>query len=239
MKTCRYIPSVTRVLKGGGKLASTKNMFWKRKKIKLPTSDVSEPFISVTDVKHYFYCPRIIYFEKVLHAKPMLGSQQEYSQELHEEYVKKELRRKDAIFYSREFVGAEKMLFVQLISTKLNLQGVVDCIIKTKRKEFIPVDYKNMESNRGKPWMDHKYQLTAYALLIDENYSTCVKRGIINYLPEKRIIQLEITPTMKTHVKRVVGHIKRIIKEESLPPIRVARKKCSGGCGYKYLCKDF
>ena len=214
-------------------------MFWKRKRIRLPTSDVSEPFISVTDIKHYFYCPRIIYFEKVLHAKPMLGSQQEFSQEVHEEYVKRELRRKDAIFYSPEFVEAKKMLFVQLSSTRLKLQGIVDCIIKTEQGEFIPVDYKNMESNRGRVWMDHKYQLAAYALLIDESYSTCVKRGIINYIPEKYVIQLEITPTMKTYVKRVLGHIKRIILEEKLPPIRVTKKKCTGGCGYKYLCKDF
>jgi len=169
----------------------------------------------------------------------MLGSQQEFSQEVHEEYVKKELRRKDAIFYSSEFVEAEKMLFVQLSSTRLKLQGIVDCIIKTEQGEFIPVDYKNMESNRGRVWMDHKYQLTAYALLIDESYSTCVKRGIINYIPEKNVIQLEITPTMKTHVKRVLGHIKRIIQEEKLPPIRATKKKCTGGCGYKYLCKDF
>lgn len=214
-------------------------MFWRRRRIRLPTSDISEPFISVTDVKHYFYCPRIVYFEKVLHAKPILGSQQESSQELHEEYVKKELRRKDAILYSPEFVEAKKMFFVHLLSTKLGLQGVVDCIIKTKRKEFIPVDYKNMKSNKGKVWTDHKYQLTAYALLIDENYSTCVKRGIINYILEKHAIQLEITPTIKTHVKRALGHIKRIIQEEKLPSMRVAKKKCSGGCGYKYLCKDF
>lgn len=220
-------------------MGSTKDMKWMRRKRKLFTSDISEPFVSVTDIKHYFYCPRIIYFERVLHAKPILGSQQEFSQEIHEEYVKKELRRKDAVFYSREFVKAEKILFVQLSSTRLGLQGVIDCIIKTRKGEFIPVDYKNMESNRGKIWMDHKYQLTAYALLIEENYSTCVKRGIINYIPEKNVIQFEITPTMKTHVKRVLGHIKRIIAEEKLQPIRVAKQKCTGGCGYKYLCKDF
>lgn len=214
-------------------------MKWMKRRRRLFTSDISEPFITVTDIKHYFYCPRIIYFERVLHAKPMLGSQQEFSREIHEEYVKKELRRKDAIFYSREFVKAEKLLFVQLSSDKLGLQGVIDCIIKTGKGEFIPVDYKNMESNRGRVWMDHKYQLTAYALLIEENYSTCVKRGIINYIPEKLVIQIEITPTMKTHVKRVLGHIKRIIAEEKLQPIRVAKQKCTGGCGYKYLCKDF
>jgi len=150
----------------------------------LPVSDVAEPYVSVTDIKHYVYCPRLVYFDRVLHAQPVFGSQQEESQELHEEYVRKELRRKDAVYYSPEFFGAEKLLFVQLVSEKLQLQGVVDCIIKTAKGEYIPVEYKNMNSNRGKAYIDHKYQLVAYALLVEENFDATVKRGFVNYIPE-------------------------------------------------------
>lgn len=203
-----------------------------------PTSDVAEPLISVTDVKHYFYCPRILYFEHVLHAKPQLGSQQEESRKRHEEYVRKELRRMDAIYYSPDFVGATKMFFVPLCSPRLGLTGTVDLIIKTRDDEYVPVDYKNMASNRGRAWIDHKYQLTAYALLIDEAFGVHVKRGFVNYIPEGRIIELKITLTMKTHVKRILSHIKRIIKREMLPPIRVAKQKCTGGCGYKQICQQ-
>ena len=95
-----------------------------------------------------------------------------------------------------------------------------------------------MMSNHGRVWMDHKYQLTAYALLIDEIFGVCVKCGFVNYIPEELIIKLEITPTMKTHVKRVLGHIKRIIREETLPPVRVAKQKCTGGCGHKQICQQ-
>jgi len=206
-------------------------------KQKLPTSDVAEAFISVTDVKHYIYCPRIIYFDHVLHAAPIFGSQQEEGKEQHEDYVRKELRRKDAVYYSPEFIGAEKMLFTMLSSSSLELRGNVDCIIRTVKDEYIPVDYKNMASNGGKAWMDHKYQLVAYALLIEESFSTIVKRGFINYIPEATILELEITPSMKAHVKRVLGHIKRIIREGQLPPIRVAENKCTGGCGYASICQ--
>ncbi len=212
-------------------------MSWLRRRQRLPTSDITEPFVAVTDVKHYIFCPRIVYFERVLHAKPVFGSQQEEGGEKHEEYVRKELRRKDAVYYSPDFIGAQKLLFVNLISPKLGLTGQLDCIIKTVKGEFIPVDYKNMGSNHGKVWMDHKYQLVAYALLVEERYNTIVKRMFVNYIPEKLILEVEITPTMKTHVKRVIGHIKRIISDEKLPPIRVAKHKCTGGCGYRTLCK--
>lgn len=210
---------------------------WLKKKQRLPISDIAEPFVSVTDIKHYIYCPRLVYFDRVLHATPVFGSQQEDSKELHEDYVKKELRRKDAIYYSPEFVGAEKLLFTPLSSGNLGLQGNVDCIIKTASGEYVPVDYKNMTSDKGRVWMDHKYQLVAYALLVEENFDTVVRRGFVNYIPEALILQLEITPTMKSYVKRVLGHIKRIIKEEELPPIRVAKQKCTGGCGHTSICQ--
>jgi CRISPR-associated exonuclease Cas4 len=211
---------------------------WLRSKQKLPISDIAEPSVSVTDIKHYIYCPRLIYFDKVLHATPIFGSQQEDSKQLHEDYIKNELRRKDAIYYSPEFVGAEKLLFTPLSSGELELQGNVDCIIKTAKEEYIPVEYKNMSSDKGRVCMDHRYQLVGYALLIGENFGTVVKRGFVNYIPETLILQIEITPTMKSYVKRVLGHIKRIIKDEELPPIRVAKQKCQGGCGHKQTCQQ-
>ena len=203
---------------------------------KLPISDVAESIVTATDIKHYIYCPKIIYFEHVMHAEPMLGSQQREGREQHEEYVRKELRRKDAIYYSPDFKGASKKLFVKLYSSKLNLSGIVDLIIRTADGEYVPVEYKNMPSDNSKPWMDHKYQLVAYAMLIDDNYNVSVRRGYINYIPEGLILDLEITETMKMYVKRVLGSIRSIIREEKLPKIRVSERKCTGGCGYKYLC---
>jgi len=219
-------------------LVSRKDTSWMRRKQRLPISDIAEPFVSVTDIKQYIYCPRIVYFDRVLHATPIFGSQQEDSKELHEDYVKKELRRKDAIYYSPEFVGAEKLLFSSLSSSRLGLQGSVDCIIKTAAGEYVPVEYKIMNSDKGRIHMQHKYQLVGYGLLIEDSFGTVVRRGFVNYIPETLILQLEITPTMKSYVKRVLGHIKRIILEEELPPIRVAKEKCTGGCGHKQTCKQ-
>src|SRR3972149_9747665 len=210
---------------------------WLKSQQKLRGSDVAEFFVSVTDVKHYVYCPRLVYFDRVLHATPVFGSQQEEGKESHEDYVGKELRRKDAIYYSPEFVGAEKLLFNPLSSDTLGLQGNVDLIIKTAKGEFVPVEYKNMRSDDGAVCMDHKYQLVAYALLIEETFGAVVKRGVVNYIPETLLLQFELTPTMKSHVKRVLGHIKRIIQDEELPPIRVAKHKCQGGCGHKQTCQ--
>jgi len=58
----------------------------------------------------------------------------------------------------------------------------------------------------------------------------------INYIPEKLILKLEISSSMKIYVRRVLSRIKRIIKEEEMPRVRVGKEKCTGGCGFKEVC---
>lgn len=62
-----------------------KNDDWLKQQQKMAFSDVSELFISVTDIKHYVYCPRLIYFDRVLYATPVFGSQQEEGKDSLEE----------------------------------------------------------------------------------------------------------------------------------------------------------
>ena len=38
-----------------------------------------------------------------------------------------------------------------------------------------------MKSNNGKAYTDHKYQLVAYALLVEENFDAVVKLSFVNY----------------------------------------------------------
>ena len=113
---------VNRLIVGGAALSKRKDDWLKRQQ-RLHVSDVAESFVSVTDIKHYVYCPRLVYFDRVLHATPVFGSQQEEGKESHEEQVAKELRRKDAVYYSSEFVGAQKLLFTTLCSDVLGMLG--------------------------------------------------------------------------------------------------------------------
>jgi len=206
-----------------------------RESEQLPTSDVTEDFCSVTDVKHYLYCPRIVYFEKVMHCRPALGSQQEASKTAHEELERKEKRRKTAKFYSPEFEDAEKIFRVPLESARLKLRGNLDLLIHSG-SEYVPVDYKEMASDKGKLWLDHKYQLTAYALLVEETYKTTVKRGMVSYVNEELVVTSQISDGMKRYVQRIIGRIHRVVSEQELPALTVPTVRCRGGCGYLWIC---
>jgi len=84
---------------------------------------------------------------------------------------------------------------------------------------------------------DLKYQLVAYGLLVKESFGRGVRRSF-EYVPEALILQLEVTPIIKSYVKRVLWHIKRMLREEELPPIRVAKHKYAGGRGHKQICQQ-
>jgi len=55
--------------------------------------------------------------------------------------------------------------------------------------------------------MDHKFQLTAHALFVEEIFDIHVACDFINCIPEDVILELEMTPTMKVHVKRVIENM--------------------------------
>ncbi len=198
-------------------------------------SEDSPIYIRVVDLKHYFYCPRIIYFERVLGAAEQKSSQQEFSLNEHERLEGLEKRRKGGLFYLGELAEASKQFRVHLSSDRLNLVGVLDCVL-VLGNEVIPVDYKQMRSLNGRPWLDHKIQLTAYALLLEDKLNTVVRRGYLYYVPEERVLEVIFTQGMKRYVRRVIASITEMIREERLPPVRVGPSKCLG-CGYYWVCK--
>ncbi|MEM2365279.1 MAG: CRISPR-associated protein Cas4 [Candidatus Bathyarchaeia archaeon] len=187
-------------------------------------------------MKHWFYCPRIVYFERAIGARAELGSQQEEALEIHSKLSELDKRRTGGLWYSGGLRGAEKEFGVALSSKGLGLRGVIDCVLKLGG-EAIPLEYKAMASNKGRAWPDHKYQLVAYALLIEENYGSIVKRGFIFYEGDGAILEIEITPVMKAYVRRAIGRIWEALAKGEPPPIRVPKAKCSGGCGLKWICR--
>jgi len=198
-------------------------------------SDESPFYVRVVDLKHYLYCPRIVYFDRVLGVNMQKSSQHVSSLDDHERLEELEKRRKGGLFYSGDLARASKRFKVHLFSDRLRLEGVLDCVL-TLGDEMMPVDYKQMKSLRGRPWLDHKIQLTAYALLLEDVFNTVVKRGYVYYVPEDKVLEIVFTRSMKSYVVSLVRRVEEIVRGEWLPPVRVGLSKCLG-CGYYCICK--
>lgn len=188
---------------------------------------------SVTLIKQYHFCPRIIYFLEVLGVKERETESMINGHEKHESFHQLEKRRK-TVLGKKEEKTIEKYSKIPIASKKLGLMGVVDQVVKTERGYAI-IEYKTSKKPTKIP-KGHIYQAAAYALLAEEKFNIIVKSLKIYYSQSKEIVEMPLTQDIRNHVKWTIRKIREIIEKEKLPEVKINRK-CKS-CGYKWICKE-
>ena len=186
--------------------------------------------LRVSDIKQFMYCPRIVYYQYVLPVDRKVTHKMEHGQLEHLELDRLEKRRKLLEYGLDE---GERRFHVHLHSDRLALTGVLDLLLVTPRGYF-PVEFKY--STRD-PALNHKYQLTAYGVLVEEQFGRPVRTGFLYMSPGKRIQPVEITESMRLHLRRLMGAIRRMIVEERMPAQTRTSARCRD-CEYRRFCGD-
>jgi len=190
-----------------------------------------EVFVDVSDVKQYFYCPRIVYFNKVLNLRERLTESMRAGKESHEEIKFRE--EKKVRLLSTAILAEEKLFGIYVESKRLKLRGVIDCLAKLPTGEWVVVEYKDTYSTRLQS--HHYYQLVAYSLLAQEYLKRIVSRGFLFYALSRKIFEVAVTDEAKQYVRSVLRKILRIIVYEELPKPTGDKAKCRS-CGYYRFC---
>ncbi len=186
--------------------------------------------LTVTAIKQFVYCPRIIYFTYCLPLKrPTTYKMQEGKLE-HESNEERESRRSLRAYGLSE---GERHFAVRLTSERLALTGVLDMVIVTPQ-ELIPVEFKSSTGSLG---LNHKYQLTAYAMLVEDWKDKAVRRGFVYFIPQKRAVEVAVTPNMRAFVKKALGDIRGMIAKEMIPEGTRHAGRCVD-CEFKNYCND-
>lgn len=97
-----------------------------------------------------------------------------------------------------------------------------------------PVEYK--VTTEG-PALNHKYQLVAYALLVEEAFGAVVRSGFLYLAPRRELIEVPVTDNARLHTRRIIGAIRRIIAEGRLPAVRHRFGRCRD-CEFLNYCGD-
>lgn len=183
------------------------------------------------DVKQYPYCPRIVYYSYLLPLRARPGTYKMAEGKLeHERTAELERRRSLRAYGLTEGI---RHFDVALASRRLGLRGQLDMVIETPA-EVIPVDFKNSEGTVG---LNHKYQLTAYALLVEEAWGRPVRRGFIYLIPQRRAQQVRITSNMRGWVHKALREMRAMLSSERRPnPTRI-RGRCTD-CEFRNLCPE-
>jgi len=183
-------------------------------------------------VKEYYYCPRALHLRYALGLpEPPTGSLEEGAA------VYEALRRREegalTFLGKRSIRPREKLLALRLSAPRLCLTGVLDALLVMPDGEHVPVEVKASDL-RHVP-VHHYYQLVAYALLVEENYGTTVKRGLVYYTLSHKLLEAEITTAAKHHLeKHAIPEILRALRET--PPPHPIAAKCTS-CGYHRHCR--
>jgi len=193
-----------------------------------PSEWARETFITVVDVKHYAYCPRIVWLTHVLHLNEPVTEAMELGAELHDEAF---------ITPLIGLLGAVRVLRdVELESERLKLRGKEDFVLITRFGEHVPVEVKWSEpARRGRPKRDHKLQLAAYALMIEESTGRPVKRAAIYYVRSGELVVFTLKSHDKEEARRAVRRIHEIVESGEEPEVRVPRSRCLN-CGFRRFC---
>ena len=125
------------------------------------------------------------------------------------------------------------MTEVSLSSKSLPLKGKID-LIEEHKNEIVPIEIKTGPAPKNKIWPQDRIQLTAYALLVKENFEKPVSYAKIIY-HENHEIKLYLNPFMPYEIKSYISKVKDLLASKNPPP-RINSKKCSY-CSFKEHCE--
>lgn len=191
--------------------------------------DADTLLFTITDLKQYCYCARILYYQGCLpDVRPMTYKMQAGT-DAHEQERKRAERRSLRMYGNLE---GERRFDVAVQSTTLGLTGRIDEVVITPT-ELAPVDYK-LAQRVG----DHfKLQLAAYAMLLEETFQTTVRRGFIYLMTSRKTHEVKITPKLRQQVQQALAEMHAIVEREQMPAPTDWRQRCAD-CEFRRFCND-
>jgi CRISPR-associated exonuclease Cas4 len=178
----------------------------------------------------YWYCPRFVYFMKVLEVreyeekrlKVKIGRDEHEKKALQPEYLRKKLG----------VIRQEKDVYLSDPTKKIC--GILDEVLFFEDGKISLLDYK-FAYNKHK-FKTQFLQGVFYSLLLEANYNTKVDCCYIVYTREKnRIVKYDIKEGDKKEVLDAIKEARRIISTGYFPKGTGVKKRCPD-CTFRNIC---
>jgi CRISPR-associated exonuclease Cas4 len=191
---------------------------------------------TVTDVKQYAYCPRIVFYHGCLPDIRPVTSKMEAGAESGQAEEIRELRRSLRPYGLRR---GERHVDVSLVSERLGLSGRVDLVIDTDdnpagQRELVPVDFKLSTGRMGD---NLRLQLCAYGVMLEEEWSVPVHRGFVYHILARRAVMVPLSQQLRTRLEAALADMHAIVGQERMPEPTRQRNRCRV-CEFRLFCND-
>ncbi len=186
--------------------------------------------LTVTDLRQYLYCARVLCHIVYLGATRPLTFKMREGMRQHEDEAAREERRSLRAYRLQE---GKRVLDLRLDSTRLGLSARLDMAIRTAH-EAIPVEHKHSTAPVG---THQRYQLAAYAMLLEEAWGQPVRRAFVYQIPLRQAVEVAIRPGMRRYVVRTLAAMRQMLARETMPPPTRHQGRCRE-CEFRRFCGD-
>jgi CRISPR-associated exonuclease Cas4 len=186
--------------------------------------------LTVTDLKQWAYCPRIPYYHHVMPVDFTRTYKMERGRDVEAAVQAMEQRRG---FRRYGLERGERRFGVWLYSATLRLAGKLDLLIVTEDAAY-PVDFKDTD---GGVRHNHRVQLAAYAMIVEEALALPVPMAFIYLVPSRQLVTVSVGGKEKDQVMRAIVEMRRVIDEEDIPHPTLVRARCTA-CEFRNYCAD-
>ena len=186
--------------------------------------------IPVTDLKQWAYCPRIVYYHRVLPGAGKATFKMREALSAQDMIERLEMRRS-----LREYgwEGANRRFALWLANEIVGLSGRLDLLLEHEGRGAV-VDFKLTSGEMGD---NHQMQLSGYAMLVEACYGLQVETGFLYRILDDRVFTFAETAVWKTRVAVAVAAMQELERTAWCPeptPVRA----CCAECEYVNLCAD-
>jgi len=186
--------------------------------------------VIVTDLKQWGYCPRIVYYRRVMPGVGKATFKMEEARLAQEMIERLELRR-GVREYGLE--SAQRHFGVWLNDERLGLAGKVDLVLETERCAAV-VDFK---LTSGEPGENHRLQLGGYAMLVEEAFRKPVGVGFVFRIPDNHLFVIQVDEVLRNGVRKALRSINEVSEQQLFPAPTSLRARCAE-CEYANYCSD-
>ncbi|MGH2600603.1 MAG: CRISPR-associated protein Cas4, partial [Dehalococcoidia bacterium] len=126
-----------------------------------------------------------------------------------------------------------------LASERLGLTGTVDAV-RQREGEWVPYEHKRGRARRGtggepEAWPSDRLQVTAYALLLEEELGRPVPEGRVRYHAENATVRVPIDAAARDALGRAMARAQALREQVERPPVAENPNLCTH-CSLAPVC---
>jgi len=196
-------------------------------------AEIDKPIMR--DVLNFLYCPRIVFFERVLHQRQFQTYKQNHGIMKHSEFVakaKRIMRDEWKLFEKRQYE-------VAVYSTVHGYKTVADSVMFSPAGDARVVQFKPKIPEFGVPFA-WKVQMALEAIAAEETLEISCPYGYVAPYEEGAIARVEFDDKLRERSVAILEEVKALLMKEEMPePTRFAARcrdcmyrgrLCEGAC---------